>query len=148
MGSRTSTLTNAVPLLILSGPGHRLMSRRYAVLHFTGRRTGRRYRVPVAYRWSDEAIVISTDSGWWVNLLGGRRFSVRLAGRRHTATARRITGTAAAQALADLVTIPGYSRAAGIRRERGQVTSAELNRAAAARYVLRLTFDDADEKVT
>lgn len=66
MRRRTSTLTNAIPLLILASPGHRLLSGRYAEMHFTGR-TGRTYRIPVASRWTDAGIVIRTDSGWWVD---------------------------------------------------------------------------------
>lgn len=147
MRRRTSTLTNAIPLLILASPGHRLLSGRYAEMHFTGRRTGRAYRIPVAYRWTNAGIVISTDSGWWVNVIGGRRFTVRVAGRRHSATARRLCGSAAEVALADLATIPGYSRAAGIRLEDGHPTSAEITRAAAQRIVLCLTVEDDGEQV-
>ncbi len=50
MSRLTSTLKNAVPRLVLASPIHRLMSARYATLHFTGRTTGRSSHVPVAYR--------------------------------------------------------------------------------------------------
>ncbi len=132
---------NAVPRLILGSPLHRLLSGRYAVLEFRGRRTGRRYAVPVAYR-SDRSdptrLWISTDSGWWVNLTGGREFTLRLRGRRRPATAHRITGGAAVDALRELVSVPGYARAAGLPTAGGVVPEHALHTAAAERTVLEV----------
>lgn len=127
-----------IPIRILSGPLHRLMSDRYAVLEFTGRRTGTAYRVPIAYRQTGERLTLSTDSGWWVNLVGGREFTVRLRGTSRRATARRIRDAAAVDALRELTTIPGYAKAAEIPRQDGTVAEAALRRAAAERVVLEV----------
>ena len=104
----------------------------------TGRRTGTAYRVPIAYRQTGERLTLSTDSGWWVNLVGGREFTVRLRGTSRRATARRIRDAAAVDALRELTTIPGYAKAAEIPRQDGTVAEAALRRAAAERVVLEV----------
>lgn len=68
-----TALMNAVPLLVLTTPLiHRLMSRRYLVLRFTGRVSGRRYTLPVAYVADGGRLVVSTDSQWWRNIAAGQ----------------------------------------------------------------------------
>jgi hypothetical protein len=42
-----------------------------ALLEFTGRRSGKRYTVPVGYHELDDDVVILTASTWRVNLRGG-----------------------------------------------------------------------------
>lgn len=138
---RLSTLMNLMPRLILAGPLHRLMSSRYAVLELTGRRSGRRYVLPVAYQERDGRLWASTDSGWWVNAVDGRPFHVRLRGRRYAATAHRVDQDTARTALRGLVTIPGYAKAAGIERVAGVVSPDALDRAAAERAVLAITTE-------
>ena len=85
-----TALKNSVPTLVLRSPLHPLMSGRYALLSFTGRRTGRRYTTPVAYtRDGADRLLLSTDSPWWRNLAGGAPVSLRLAGPRWTRPPRR-----------------------------------------------------------
>lgn len=143
MSSLVDTMKNGVPRTVLRSPAHALMSGRYCLLELTGRVSGRRYRVPVAYVEDGGALLVSTDSAWWRNLDGGRPFAVRLRGRRGTATAERLHGAAAEQALAALVTIPGYARAADVERIGGVVAATELARAARERVVLRITLGGA-----
>ncbi|MFV0258990.1 MAG: hypothetical protein ACK5PP_11145 [Acidimicrobiales bacterium] len=103
MSRLTTTLMNAVPRLVIAGPIHRLMSGRCLTLHMTGRRTGRRYHLPVAYRDTLDASV---------------------------------------EALRALVTIPGYPKAAGIRRIGGTVAEADLRRAAHDRVTLAIEIGE------
>ena len=63
---------NAVMRVLLRSPLHRLRSRRVLLLEFTGRRSGRRYRMPVSY-WEREpgrivCLTSATWSQWWINL--------------------------------------------------------------------------------
>jgi hypothetical protein len=63
---------NTMLRILLRSPAHRLRSGRLALLEFDGRRSGRRYRIPVAYWQSDtREIVCLTSAGWarwWRNL--------------------------------------------------------------------------------
>lgn len=144
MSRLTHILMNAVPRMVLASPAHHLMSGRYATLHFTGRRSGRNYHVPVAYRadTDTDGIVVSTDSAWWRNIGDGEAFTVTLRGRHRGATAQRLDRDASVDALRDLVTIPGYAKAADIPRIDGNVTDEALQQAADDRVVLTLTIED------
>lgn len=137
MSIRTS-LMNAMPRLVLSSPAHRLLSGRYLVLEFTGRKTGRVYSTPVAYRQHGDRLLISTDSPWWRNLAGGESVTVRLRGVRRVGTSVQVTGTEAVDALRELATIRGYPRAAGMTRVGGVVPDAEIVSAADRRVVLAI----------
>jgi hypothetical protein len=52
-----------------------------ALLAFTGRRTGRRYEVPVAYHEIDGQGLVFTASPWRVNMRDGRDVDVTTEGR-------------------------------------------------------------------
>lgn len=136
MSRLISTLMNAVPRMVLASPAHRLMSNRYATLHFRGRKTGRGYHVPVAYVTCDGGIAISTDSGWWHNIAHGEPLTVTFRGRRRHASATRLDPAASLSALRELVEIPGYATTAGVPREGGRVSETALAQAAAERVVL------------
>ncbi len=71
MASTAARFANTVPMLILRSPVHRLMSGRYAIIEFTGRKSGRRYATPIAYVRDGDRVLLSTDSPWWRNLKGG-----------------------------------------------------------------------------
>jgi hypothetical protein len=63
---RTSDrLKNFFPSLILRSPLHQLMSGKYAIIEFTGRKSGRVYTTPVAYVRDGDRVLLSTDSHWW-----------------------------------------------------------------------------------
>jgi hypothetical protein len=138
--SLSDTLRNGVPRLLLRSPAHGLLSARYCLLEFRGRTSGAAYLVPVAYVVREGTLLMSTDSRWWRNLVGGRAFSVRLRGRRVPAVAERVHGQPAEAALTALVGIRGYARAAGIERIDGVVSEAALRQAATDRTVLAVTL--------
>jgi hypothetical protein len=67
---------NAVMRVLLRSRLHSLRSARIILLEFTGRRSGRRYRMPVSY-WqpgAGEVICLTSSawSRWWVNLDGAQ----------------------------------------------------------------------------
>jgi hypothetical protein len=61
-----------------------------ALLSFTGRKTGRRYTVPVGYHELDGDGVILTASGWKANLRGGADVEVMHLGRQMSMRAELI----------------------------------------------------------
>ncbi len=82
--------TNWVPAAILCSPLHRVLSAKRLVLSFTGRRSGTRYATPVNYLQRGSDLLITTDSSWWHNLVGGAPVAVRLRGRQVQAIAEAI----------------------------------------------------------
>ena len=55
---------------------------RLLLLEFDGRRSGRRFRIPVGYRYLDGRRVVLTNSGWRHNLEHGADISVVQGGTR------------------------------------------------------------------
>lgn len=64
-----------VPLL------SRLAGRRLVTLYVTGRTSGRRYVIPVAYTSHEGGLLIGTPFGWGRNLRAGEPLTIRLRGR-------------------------------------------------------------------
>ncbi len=50
-------------------------------LYVTGRKSGRRYVIPVAYTRQDGDLLIGTPFGWGRNLRSGEPVTIRLRGR-------------------------------------------------------------------
>ena len=60
----------------------RAVGGRLVTLYIVGRKSGRRYTVPVAYTRHDGALLIGTPFGWGRNLRTGEPVDIRLKGRR------------------------------------------------------------------
>lgn len=136
-----STLTNLFPTLILRSPLHRLMSRHYALLQMTGRRSGRIITIPVAYVRRRGSIIVSSDSPWRVNVVASRPVRILVAGRWLDGVGRRVVDRAEAAGLLGQLAeqVPGYCRPAGLTRVGGRVPAAELARAVRQdRWVIEL----------
>jgi F420H(2)-dependent quinone reductase len=65
---------NPLVRLLIRSPLHPLVSRRIALITFTGRRSGRRYTIPVGYQLDGARLTITVGSPerkvWWRNLSG------------------------------------------------------------------------------
>ncbi|MGI5171059.1 hypothetical protein ACQEU3_42580 [Spirillospora sp. CA-253888] len=70
---------------LLTGPEPGPLGERLAVLRFTGRRTGRRYELPVGVHALDGGPVIATSGGWRHNFAGGAEAEIVWRGERRTA---------------------------------------------------------------
>jgi deazaflavin-dependent oxidoreductase (nitroreductase family) len=125
---------NLVPSVIIRSPFHAIMSSKYAIIEFSGRKSGRTYRTPVAYVRQGDRLLMSTDSPWYRNLSGGAPVRVRLRGRMVGGTADTVTDPERAAAiLRQLVDeIPSYSRPAGLTKTDGHVSDSEIARSVAA----------------
>jgi deazaflavin-dependent oxidoreductase (nitroreductase family) len=78
-----------VPLLS-RGAGNRLIT-----LYVVGRKSGKRYTVPVAYTRHEGTLLIGTPFAWGRNLRTGEPIEVRFKGERRTADVRVLTDEAA-----------------------------------------------------
>lgn len=139
-------LKNTFPTLILTSPAHPMMSGKYAIIEFTGRKSGRRYQAPIAYVERDGRLLLSTDSPWWKNLRGGAPVTVVLRGRRVTGAGLAITDrTRAAAILRALVdAIPSYAKPAELEVRDGRVSDQEIARAIAeGRVSIEVELDGA-----
>jgi len=63
----------------------RLIGSRLLTLYVVGRKTGRRYIVPVAYSRHEGALLFGTEFRWVRNLRSGEPVEIRLKGKRRTA---------------------------------------------------------------
>ncbi len=79
---RLIDLVNPGVRALLSSPLHRPLDPALLVLHVTGRRTGRRYDIPVGYVDLDGRLLVVTQHRWRANLRGGGDVEVTLRGRR------------------------------------------------------------------
>lgn len=69
----------------------RAAGRRLIIVYVLGRKSGRRYAVPVAYTRQDEILLIGTPFAWGRNLRTGEPVDIRLKGRRRPADVEVLT---------------------------------------------------------
>jgi deazaflavin-dependent oxidoreductase (nitroreductase family) len=63
----------------------RIVGARLVTIYAVGRKTGRRYTVPVAYSRHEGALLFGTEFRWVRNLRSGEPVEIRFKGRRRTA---------------------------------------------------------------
>jgi hypothetical protein len=72
----------------------RVAGRRLVTLYLVGRKTGRRYTIPVAYTNDDGTVLFGTPFRWGRNLRTGTPVEIRLRGKRVTAAVEVIADEA------------------------------------------------------
>lgn len=140
------TVLNPLFTLLLRSPLHRLLSGRLLLLSFTGRKSGKRYTIPVGYAQEGDTLLLGTEGMWKANLRGGAPVAVRLRGEARRGTAAVIAdedGMIAAYRTM-LARAPGYARAAGIALDaRGEPDRDAVARARREGHVvIRIRLDD------
>jgi deazaflavin-dependent oxidoreductase (nitroreductase family) len=89
---RGQGLVNLVVRGLLRTPGlGRIIGSRLVTLYLVGRRSGRRYAVPVSYLVQGDDLLIGTSSGWARNLRTGEPVAVRFKGKLRLADVRTLT---------------------------------------------------------
>src|SRR5207249_9479955 len=83
---RVLHMINPFVAAILRSPLHGLLSKQVMLLTYTGRKTGKRYTIPVGYTRDGETLVVFSSRTWRRNLRGDAPVEVRLQGRRYTGT--------------------------------------------------------------
>ncbi|MDF0531803.1 nitroreductase/quinone reductase family protein [Tsukamurella sp. 8F] len=76
-----AAMRTALKLPVVSG----LIGRRLLTLYVTGRKSGKRYEIPVAYTPHDGALLVGSPFAWGKNLRTGEPIEVQLRGQRRTA---------------------------------------------------------------
>jgi hypothetical protein len=144
---------NRVIRWVLSDPRRAArLGRQLLLLHVTGRSSGRRFVLPVAYRTlGDRRLLVLTNAGWRVNLRGRPEVSVTLLGRHRPARAQLVEDPeTVAQVYLSLIEAVGYRRAGrrmGIRINVPRTpTPAELADAARRDGLSLIYLDLPDER--
>jgi len=79
-----------VVVAVLRSPVHRVLSRDVLLLHWTRRRSGTHYTLPISYTSIDGRLYLCTrpeGSGWWRNVEAARDVAILLRGKRMAAAA-------------------------------------------------------------
>jgi len=76
------TMGNPLVRMLLGSPLHGVLDDSVLVLHLTGRKTGRRYDIPVGYVDMEGKLAVVTVARWRGNLRGGADVEVTLRGHR------------------------------------------------------------------
>jgi deazaflavin-dependent oxidoreductase (nitroreductase family) len=74
---------NQIMVWLLNSPLHGMLSGNMMVLNYTGRKSGKAYRLPVGYLHVGDMLLITSykHRTWWRNLRGGATVTVRLQGK-------------------------------------------------------------------
>ena len=89
---RAQGLVNLVVRGLLCTPGlSRIIGSRLVTLYVVGRKSGRRYTVPVSYLAQGDDLLIGTGSGWARNLRAGEPVAFRFKGKIRLADVPTLT---------------------------------------------------------
>ena len=107
-------LYNPIVILLLHSPLHSLMDKSTILITFTGRKSGKKYTIPVSFvRDGDNLMMISQrEHSWWKNLRGGAQVTLYMQGHILKARGEVFTDaeTAANKILMFLRQFPSYQK--------------------------------------
>jgi hypothetical protein len=81
---------NPLMMGLLRSPLHGLMDQSLMILIFKGRKSGKRYQIPVGYLPDNGRLYLFSHSAWANNFRGGAPVAMRLRGKLQRGTARII----------------------------------------------------------
>ncbi|MGZ3601481.1 MAG: nitroreductase/quinone reductase family protein [Ktedonobacterales bacterium] len=125
--------------LLLRSPLHFLLSNSLLLLTYTGRKSGKRYTIPVSYAREGNVITVFTHHAWWKNLKGGAPVQVEIKRVRRDGTAEAISDDVpaiAAQLLAQLRGHPMLARSYHVPLDRDGQPDPEAVRLVAQHQVM------------
>ncbi len=95
---------------LLCSPLHGMVSGKYVLITFTGRKSGKIYMTPVQYIQAGEELYIITSEGytWWKNLRGGAEVMLHLRGKDYPGNAITSTDPQILSAHVQIM-VPGFS---------------------------------------
>jgi hypothetical protein len=131
---------------ILRSPLHRVLSSSVLLLTFTGRKTGKRFTIPVGYTPEGDTLTLFSSKSWYKNLRGGSPVVVHLRGRGRTGLAEviedREAELEAAERLIAKYGLKGAGRRIGLALDISPPpTTDELAAALEGRVVIRIILD-------
>jgi len=136
---------NGIMIALLRSPLHSTISGTVLALTYTGRKSGRRFTVPVNYvSEGDQLIITSTPARtWWRNLRGGQTVSLRLRGRDVSAEAEVLEGEAVVPALAAYFRgAPHMAKYFEVAMNEGEPDAADVAQVAPSRVMVILRPHD------
>jgi deazaflavin-dependent oxidoreductase (nitroreductase family) len=143
------TRLNPLVAWVLRSPLHPMLDRVLLMLRVTGRRTGRRYWIPVGYQRDGDTITVLVSKAprkqWWRNYRDPGPADVLLQGRTLRGRARVLPteSTAFREAIErTLRRVPGLGRQFGVRyNRRTGLTPAQCRTVAANAVVVSIDLD-------
>jgi deazaflavin-dependent oxidoreductase (nitroreductase family) len=127
---------------VLRSPLHGMMSNSMMLITVRGRKTGKKYTLPVNYYRENGNLWVLTnlDRTWWRNLQDGAEVSVLLKRQPVSAYAvPELKTQSVEQLLSDyLKHIPQAAKPMGIRMEKGTPNSEDIERVAKDRLFVRI----------
>jgi hypothetical protein len=97
-------IVNPVLALLLRSPLHGVISHSLMLLSFRGRKTGKRFIIPVGYLQRNDHLFVFSHAAWAKNFRGGAPARVRLRGEVRTGTGTVIEDAAAIGEVVRLMT--------------------------------------------
>lgn len=74
---------------------HVLLSPWFMLISYEGRKSGRRFTIPVVYKSVNGAVIVVTptaETNWWKNFKSGRQCRLWVEGKKRPATGQVVTG--------------------------------------------------------
>jgi deazaflavin-dependent oxidoreductase (nitroreductase family) len=125
---------------VLRSPLHGMLSNGMMLMTITGRRTGKKYTIPVGYYQENGClwVITSRDRTWWKNLKGGAQVSLLLKRKPVIAMAEPHLDEKAVEArMYEYVKhVPQAARPMGIRMENGKANADDVARTAKDRLFI------------
>jgi hypothetical protein len=137
---------NKPMMWILRSPLHGLLSKSTVLVTLTGRKSGKKYSLPVNYVRAGDVLWVTSqrDRTWWRNLLGGAPLEVVLAGQTLPAEGEALLeGDAVTDGLRlYLAKAPRSARYFGVRLDpNGEPLQADLAKAAGERVMIEIRLN-------
>ncbi len=127
---------------VLRSPLHGMLSNGMMLITVTGRKTGKKYTLPVGYYRENGFlwVITSRDRTWWKNLRGGAEVSLLLKRKPVTAFAEPELEERSVEArMVEYVKhVPQGAKPLGIRVENGNANAEDIARTAKERLFVRI----------
>lgn len=119
---RLINLINPLVRTVLRSPAHGLVDGALLLLHVVGRRTGRRYDIPVGYTRVDNDLLVITQHSWRVNCRDRSTVDVTYRGRRRPMQVNLVE--TASEVAAILIRLRQHSGPKALQRATGLTSQA------------------------
>ncbi len=139
---------NPVMRSLLRSPLHGITSRNIGIVHFSGRKSGRKLSTPLSYTREGNVVRLLSNQStrWWLNFRGeGVKVEMEIARRRHPGTAVLLEGDS--EALREGVrrfirALPRDAKVYGLKLDaNGEVVEASLARIADQLILVEIQLD-------
>ena len=138
-------IMNPLMKALLYSPFHGGVSKSLMLLSFTGRKSGKKFTIPVGYLRKDNTLIVFTHSNWWKNLRDGAPVTLRIQGKKANGVGRPVSDPAAIKAMVhDLIAANGEARARqmGFWVEDAHTSPEEIQKAVAGTTFIHIRLEN------